>query len=365
MKVTIKKEVITEALQSVTGVVEKRHAAPILANVRMQTSNTDLTITATDNEVELTTRLEGISPEEEGTITAPARKLLELCRSLPDRTELMLQQQDGRLYLESGEFKSHLSTLPADDFPLAPVENDVLSLEVSATQLKQMLDRTAFAMAQQDVRYFFNGMLFDIKGNQLRLVATNGQRLATSVLDFPLDSEGSFIVPRKGVNEILRMIGSRDETVSLAFGTNHVRLETKNTRVVSKLIDGSFPDYQVAIPTSGDKVMEVSRSLLREALIRAAILSNEMYRNVKLHLAGHRLGILANNPMKEDAEEKLTVSYDGAELEIGFNVGYLIDCLTAMEGDTVRLTFSDGSSAVLIEGPDDPGATYVISPMVI
>ena len=365
MKIHLQKEVICEALQSVASVVERRHTAPILSNVRLEADKDVLYVTATDNEVELTVTVKDVVVNEPGLLTTPARKLLDLCRSLPDKSEIHLEPAESRLLFVAGSFKSHLSTLPVEEFPLVPDEVPTLSIDVDAQKLKNMLDKTAFAMAQQDVRYFFNGMLFDISSDSLRVVATNGQRLATRVESVETEGQVAFIVPRKGVNELQRVLAGEQDIISLQFTQNHLRATGPSAKLVSKLIDGTFPDYQVAIPRGGDKVLEADRGLLRDAFIRASILSNEMYRNVKLHLTTDSLGIMANNPQKEDTEEQLKVSYEGGELEIGFNVSYLIDCLSVIGHEKVRLTFTDNSSAVLVEAPGDEHSTYVISPMVI
>lgn len=365
MKLSIKKEKITSVLQSVVGVVEKKHTAPILANLRMQADNNGLVVTTTDNEVELTIRAGDVEVSSGGILTTPARKFLELCRSLPDGSLIKLALQENRLLFESGSFQSHLSTLPAGDFPLVQQQDARLSFEMPAAELKNMLVKTSFAMAQQDVRYFFNGTLFDFTDKQLRLVATNGQRLATTLSETQAEGAGQFIVPRKGINEIARIIGSADGNLSIVFSQNHISMDTGSSTIISKLIDGAFPDYKAAIPKTGDKIMTGDRQKLRDALIRASILTNEMYRNVKLHLEKGRISVFANNPMQEDAREELAVEYDGQDLEIGFNVSYLIDTLSVMEGDQTRLTFIDGSSAVLIEDPEDEKTTFVISPMVI
>jgi DNA polymerase-3 subunit beta len=248
-------------------------------------------------------------------------------------------------------------------------ESEAISLTFPANDLKIMLERTSFAMAQQDVRYFFNGMLFDLGNNQLKLVATNGQRMAICLYGKPISGEGKFIVPRKGVLEMLRLIrdqaGDTNCDVNLRFSHHHIGIDCGKASLISKLIDGEFPNYEDAIPNSGDKILEGDRQEIKDALVRTAILSNEMYRNVKLNLTKGQLGIEANNPLQEDAEEEVQVAYEGPDLAIGFNVSYLIDTLSAMNGEKVRLTLTDGSSAVLLTDPGEKSAIYVISPMVI
>jgi DNA polymerase-3 subunit beta len=223
-------------------------------------------------------------------------------------------------------------------------------------------------MAQQDVRYFFNGLLFETTPEQVRFVATNGQRLATSYLENIRTGEDKkqFIVPRKAVSELSRLIpDDADRDVEIQFSTNHLLVSSGDAKLITKLIDASYPDYSRAIPDRGDKVLLGNRQEIKEALVRTAILSNEIYKNVRLKLESGKLEMHSNNPSQEEAEESVSVDYNGATLEIGFNVSYLIDALSVISGEKVEMTFSDSDSACLLASPDDINSIYVISPMVL
>jgi DNA polymerase-3 subunit beta len=271
-----------------------------------------------------------------------------------------------RVAVDSGRFNSFLATLPVSEFPnIQPGAYDV-SIEIPVEDLKRLLQRTSFAMAQQDVRYFFNGILLEILDGVIRFVATNGQRLASSLVETGVKGNHQFIIPRKGVVELVRVLDvDAGEAVTLNFTANHMQVDRGNVRLITKLIDATYPDYSRAIPTGGDKTVIADRGVLKEALSRTAILSNELYRNVRLKLCEGKLDMHANNPQQEEAEETVTVDYKGCSLEIGFNVSYLIDALAAMKGETVRMTFSDSGSAVLLQDTDELESLYVISPMVL
>ena len=233
------------------------------------------------------------------------------------------------------------------------------------SEVDRLLQRTSFAMAQQDVRYFFNGVLLEVEGDIVRFVATNGQRLATSYVTTPDLGHHQFIIPRKAVAELNRILGEGDALIQLNFTANHMQVERGGVTLITKLIDATYPDYSRAIPTGGDKVLTVDRLILKEALSRTAILSNELYRNVRLGIKPGKLDMHANNPQQEEAEESIEIDYDGAPLEIGFNVSYLIEALSAMKGDRIRITMSDPGSACLLEDMDEVETLFVISPMVL
>lgn len=367
MKFTINREHLLEPLQLVCGVVERRQTAAVLSNLLLSAENGQLTLIGSDQEVEMTAVIDGAEVAEPGEVTVPARKLMDICRSLPENAALNATLEGNRVAVDSGRFSSHLATLPVAEFPSIEVGEADLTLTMPAGDLNRLLQRVSFAMAQQDVRYFFNGVLLDVDGSRLRLVATNGQRLALSDLQLAEDQgRHQYIIPRKAVGELPRVLGAdAAQQVTLKFTQNHLVLERGNARLVSKLIDATYPDYTRAIPSAGDKVMTADRLLLREALTRTAILSNELYRNVRLILAPGKLDMHANNPQQEEAEETLAVEYAGEPLEIGFNVSYLIEALAVMSGDEVRLTLSDAGSAGLLEDLADPASQYVISPMVL
>lgn len=366
MKFIVNRDKLLQPLQLACGVVERRQTAPILSNLLIQAEDDRLTLTGSDEEVEITVTVDGISIETGGDITVPARKLMDICKSLPDGADMIANLDGTRVQVDSGRFSSHLATLPSAEFPNIETGAAAVAVPLSSTQLSQLLQRTSFAMAQQDVRYFFNGILFEIAGQMVRLVATNGQRLATSYINTDQDlGNHQFIVPRKAVAELARLLTGSESEISLNFTQNHMTLELPGTRLVTKLIDATYPDYSRAIPQGGDKTVLADRQLLKEALSRTAILSNELYRNVRLIVMSGKLDMHANNPQQEEAEESLAVDYDGAELEIGFNVSYLIEALSAMSGSQVRMTLSDATSACVLEDVDEQESLFVISPMML
>lgn len=364
MKFTVSREALLKPLQLVVGVVERRQTLPILSNVLISLQSDKLSLTGTDLEVEIVGQLTLPQPGESGEITVPARKLVDICRSLPDDAEISFSEEGGRAHVNSGRSRFTLSTLPANEFPSVDEGASKLEFKVPQQDLKYLIDSTAFAMAQQDVRYYLNGMLWEAEGDTLRAVATDGHRLAMADCSVPgLAAEKSqAILPRKGVIELSRMLDGTED-IAILLGNNHLRIVTPEFRFTSKLVDGAYPDYQRVLPQGGTKLMEGSREVLRHAFGRTSILSNEKYRGVRLLLNSGLLKLVANNPEQEEAEEEVTVDYSGEELEIGFNVGYVLDVLGVLKGDNVRFTLSDSNSSALVEDPADPGATYVVMPM--
>jgi DNA polymerase-3 subunit beta len=259
-----------------------------------------------------------------------------------------------------------VSTLPATDFP--NVEDGPSDLQFSCQQreLKRLIERTAFAMAQQDVRYYLNGMLWEVKQDQLRVVATDGHRMAMCTRTLGVNTADTIqsILPRKGVLELSRLMGEVDDLVDITLSANHVRVTSEDYTFTSKLVDGKFPDYERVLPRGGDKIVFGSRNELKQAFSRTAILSNEKYRGVRLLLEDGQLTIVANNPEQEEAEEQLTVDYSGSSLEVGFNVSYLTDVANVIDSDTIKITLSDANSSALLEEPvDDGDSLYVVMPM--
>lgn len=345
------------------GVVERRQAMPILSNVMLAAEGGELRVTGTDLEVELVSSIP-LDASEDGDVTVPGRKLLDILKALPDDAAIEVSHEKDRLVIRSGKSRFTLSTLPAAEFPLVEDINPQKRFELAQSTLKTLLDRTAFSMAQQDVRYYLNGLLLELRGDVLRGVATDGHRLALyDVAAETGDSRLQVIVPRKGVLELQRLLGDAEADVAVEIGSNHIRLEAGGLRFTSKLIDGRFPDYERVIPQGGDKAIVADRQSLREALARTAILSNEKYRGIRLTLAPGTLSLQAHNPEQEEAEEELELDYNGGDLEIGFNVTYLMDALGAVQGESVKLGLADSNSSCLIEEPGNPSARYVVMPM--
>lgn len=367
MKFSISRDALLKPLNLVAGVVERRQTLPILSNVLVAVDEDRLSLTGTDLEVELVGQITLDAPGETGDITIPARKLADICKSLPEGSELQIQLDDQqRAQLRSGRSRFTLSTLAADGFPSIDQMTATHQFQLKQGQLKRLIDKTGFSMAQQDVRYYLNGMLFEVSRQRLRTVATDGHRLAMASMELSGPAVGDtvqVILPRKGVLELVRLLQDSEADVQVMLGGNHFRAITADFTFTSKLIDGKFPEYERVLPRGANRTLQCSRSELKEALARTAILSNEKYRGVRLVIDNGTLQILANNPEQEEAEESLEIEYTGDRVEIGFNVGYLIDVLSVLAGATVRVQFSDGGSSVLIEEPGEDSAVYVVMPM--
>lgn len=364
MKFSINREQLLKPLQQVAAVVEKRQTLPVLSNVLLEVGDGQLSMTGTDLELELVARLPLEGEQEPGETTVPARKLVDIAKSLPAEADIRFEVDGERMLVRSGRSRFTLSTLPASEFPNLEEDAAGSSLEMKPDVLRGLIDRTAFSMAQQDVRYYLNGMLFELKPGRLRAVATDGHRLALcdAELDAPVE-EVSVILPRKGVMELSRILGDSGEAARLTIGRNHVRIVVGAITFTSKLVDGKFPEYDRVIPKEGSRKVVADRETLRQALARVAILSNEKYRGVRVQLSEGSLRIVANNPEQEEAEEEVSVDFNGSPLEIGFNVSYLLDVLNTMGGTQAELEMGDSNSSALVFDPESKAAVYVVMPM--
>ena len=363
MKLTAAREDLLAPLQSVIGVVERRQTMPVLANVLLSARDGRLHITGTDLEVELVASGQ-VTVQQGGDITLPGRKLLDIFRSLPEKVSVTLTSESEKVSIRAGRSRFTLSSLPAAEFPLVEEINAQQTLTVAQGGFRRLIDKTHFSMAQQDVRYYLNGLLLETDGSALRAVATDGHRLALCEMTLEQGSRSAqqVIVPRKGVLELQRILGS-DGNIELAIGTNHVRAQIGEIRFTSKLIDGRFPEYGRVIPNSPPRHVTADRELLRRSLQRTAILSNEKYRGIRLIARPELLVIQAHNPEQEEAEDQVEVSYSGEEVEIGFNVNYLLDALGAIESEQVELGLTDSNSSCLIHAPGVSDTRYVVMPM--
>ena len=363
MKLTATREDVLAPLQSVIGVVERRQTMPVLANVLLAAKDNRLSITGTDLEVELVAT-SAVSVQQAGDITVPGRKLLDIFKSLPEKTSVTLSTEGERVSIRAGRSRFTLSSLPAAEFPLVEEINAQQTLSVPQGEFRRLIDKTHFSMAQQDVRYYLNGLLLETDGKVLRAVATDGHRLALCEMEIAGKAKTTHqvIIPRKGVLELQRILAT-DGNIELAVGTNHVRAQIGDIRFTSKLIDGRFPEYGRVIPASPPRKVEADRESLRQALQRTAILSNEKYRGIRLTARPDLLTLQAHNPEQEEAEDQVEVSYKGEEVEIGFNVNYLLDALGAIEGDKVEIGLTDSNSSCLINAPGTVHTRYVVMPM--
>lgn len=364
MKFEIDREELLKPLQAVIGVVERRQTLPVLANVLVVAEGQSLSLTATDLEVELVARVEA-KVGEAGRATLPARKLMDIVRNLPTAVRIQVTVEQDKAQVVAARSRFTLSTLPANDFPIVEAIGDGQSFRVPQSKLRTLIEKTHFSMALQDVRYYLNGLLVELEGQTVRAVATDGHRLALAEVEAEdsIDGGRQVIVPRKGIQELLRLLADVDEDAVLELGSNHIRISLPDIRLTSKLIDGRFPDYQRVVPAAADKVMEVDRETLRQALVRASILSNEKYRGVRFNIGQHELRIQSNNPEQEEAEEELPVHFDATPIEIGFNASYVLDAINAVDEEAVEMVFVDANSSCLIRGKGNIGSKYVVMPM--
>jgi DNA polymerase-3 subunit beta len=363
MKLRAARDVLLKPLQAVIGVVERRQTMPILSNVLLVARDGVLSVTATDLEVELVATAE-VNVEAAGEITVSGRKLLDICRALPDGADISIAVSGEKLVVRSAKSKFNLATLPAAEFPTVEDIKAGQVIAVSQAILGRLIEKTHFSMAQQDVRYYLNGMLLETGGKLLRAVATDGHRLALceAEIDGAKLSQQQVIVPRKGVLELQRLMDGEGD-LNIELGPNHIRIQLTAIRFTSKLIDGRFPEYDRVIPKESSNELTADKTLFRGALQRTAILSNEKYRGIRLIIRDSGVVIQAHNPEQEEAEEELEVSYSGEDIEIGFNVNYLLDALGAIEGEEVTLSVLDSNSSCLIRQPGRDDGKFVVMPM--
>lgn len=365
MKFNIQREALLKPLQLACGVIERRQTLPILSNILLDLDHQQLSITATDLEVEMIMNVAVTEQLEPGKVTVPARKLMDICRTLPDQASLDFSAQKERAVIRSGNSRFTLLTVSASDFPTVGPLRAALIFSLPQQILRKVIDSTQFAMAHQDVRYYLNGLLLELGNERLCTVATDGHRLAFCEVDAVLNLEEmhQVIIPRKGILEMSRLLADTDAPVEVQLGTNHIRITTPEINFTSKLIDGRFPDYQRVLPKGGDKVIVAERLLLRQAIMRASIVSNEKYHSVRLQLAPGILRLYAHNPEQEEVEEEIAVDYQGKELEIGFNLTYLLDVLSVIAEDKVQIILTDANSSCLIQTMPVNDCQYVIMPM--
>ena len=365
MKIIINREDLLAPLQAINNVVERRQTLPILGNVLVATGGgNEIALTATDMEVEIVVNMVA-TIEQPGAITVPARKFLDICRALPNEARLTFAVREEKVRIQSGRSRFLLATQPAVEFPSIGTFEPLAEFDLPVETLKALIEGTQFAMAHQDVRYYLNGLLFEISDSRIRTVATDGHRLALCGRKVELQ-EGEprqIIVPRKGVVELMRLLSGTDNSIHMVIGSNHMKVASNGQILITKLVDGRFPDYERVLPRAGDKRVIAEREVLKAGLTRASILSNEKFRGVRVVLSDNQLTAIAHNPEQEEAEEEMEVEYEGEALEIGFNVSYLLDVLSVLKCDKVRVDFIDSNSSCLIHDPNDETARYVIMPM--
>ncbi len=367
MKISIDRETLLKPLQLVSGVVERRQSIPVLANALLKSDKKSFTLTGTDLEIELQGRIALEKISEAGEITVPARKLIDICKTLPEKAQIDLNFDGQKVIVRSGKSRFSLATLPADEFPKTEEFSATLEFKIPATDLRSVIEKTSFAMAQQDVRYYLNGLLFEVSDNQLVAVATDGHRMGYSSIEAKAPGMAQVIVPRKAVLELSRLLADTAGEVDVLFGSNQLQVKTDHYVFTTKLIEGRFPDYSKVIPTGGDKVLIVDRDILKQALNRVAVLANEKHRGVLFELQAGTLRITANNTEQEEAEEELNVNYHGGEMNISFNVTYLFDVINALNAGNMQFTFTNSDSSIRVEqeksAENNNADVYVIMPM--
>jgi len=357
---------ILAPLQSVSGIVEKRHTLPILSNVLIEKDGERLTLLATDIEIQIKTGTQAIGPEKVA-LTVAARKLQDILRSLPESAEVSLDFEDRRLQLKAGKSRFNLQTLPSEDFPrMAGVEGQQTKLTLSQKQFKRLLSLVQYSMAQQDIRYYLNGLLLVVNGNEMRVVSTDGHRLAFASEALPDHHERmEVILPRKTVLELSRQLADNDEPLEIVIAPTQVQFRFGDIEFVSKLIDGKFPDYERVIPQNHTKLLRIPSAVLHQSLLRAAILTNEKFRGVRLLLSNGSLKIMSSNAEQEDAQEEIELEYSGESLDVGFNVTYLLDVLNNVSTETIEIRLADANASALFTLPDNERFKYVVMPMRI
>lgn len=364
MKFTISRESLLPALQVVNTVIERRQSLPVLSNLLVSLDKKAINLTGTDLEVEIIVSIEQENSETE-EFTLSARKLLDICRTLPDHANLEFLVEKDSVKISSEKSRFTLATINAQEFPSSEMKATHITFDIPQNVLKELIDDTMFAMAQQDVRYYLNGLLLEVSNNKLKAVATDGHRLALKEVDLVLDTDQmtQIIVPRKGVTELSRILHSEESAAHVQISQNHIRVTIPQLQFTSKLIDGRFPDYDRVIPKQTEQKIVADREKLRQSLNRASILSNEKYRGIGVILQKGKIKAHAHNPEQEEAEEEIEVQYEGSEMEIGFNVSYLLDALDTIKTDKVILTIKDPNSSCLLLPEGESHCKYVVMPM--
>ncbi|WP_348666343.1 DNA polymerase III subunit beta [Arsenophonus symbiont of Ornithomya chloropus] len=366
MKFTIEREQLLKPLQQVSNSLSGRAILPILNHILLKVNETFLSLTTTDLEIEMISKIKLIHESENGVITVPAKKFFDICRGLPNHSIIQVISKNNRLLLLSGYSRFSLITLPAIDFPNLSNWKSEVEFKVPKSTLKRLIETTKFSMANQDVRYYLNGMLFKTEGKKLYAVATDGHRLALCSLNInQILPKYSVIIPRKGIIEFIRLLDNSEELITLQIGNNNIRAHIDNIIFTSKLIDGCFPDYQRVIPNNPDKILLGDCNKLKEAFSRAAILSNEKFRSVNLSITNNQIKITAKNTEKEESEEIVDVNYKNTTINIAFNVNYILDVLNALKCKQVNILLTDANSSIQIKNSENNDVTYVIMPMRI
>lgn len=366
MQIKINRETLLKPLMNVTSIVERRHTLPILSNLLLEAKNNQIQLTATDLEMQISLSVENSFNGELST-TISAKKFLDICRSLPDSADIDLVTNDSRMTVKAGKSRFNLQTLPAADYPvMAKAGGSGTNITISQLALKKLFKQVEFAMAQQDIRYYLNGLLLEVNEDNLNIVGTDGHRLSftTAKLNQQYDKT-DVIIPRKTVIELIKLLNDSEEEVAIEINAGQVNFTFSDIRLISKVIDGKFPDYHRVIPSNHQNTFSVDRLAVLTAMQRASILSNEKYRGIRMVLSNNNLKLISTNTEQEEAEEELEIQYAQDDLDIGFNVTYLIDVLNNVNDENIQFSFADANSSCLITVPNDQNYKYVVMPMRI
>ncbi len=358
---------LLKPLATVTGIVERRNTMPILANVLIEKSGDRVSFLANDMEIQITSTGPGDLNGTDFAITASAKKLQDILRAIPDGMQVLLEHAEDKLTIKAGKSRFNLQTLPAADFPrVAPATGSITCLSIGQHALRHLLSQVQYAMAHQDIRYYLNGLCMIAEGNELRMVATDGHRLAFTSTELETTVEKSeIILPRKTVLELFKLLDDSDRPVQIEISQNQAYFAFGDVQLVSKVVDGKFPDYNRVIPTQNNRQFSADRQSLQQALQRAAILSNEKFRGVRVVLMNGLFRVICSNNEQEEAQEELEVDYQGDTLDVGFNITYLLDVLNNIHVETVNFAFGDANSSALVTLPDNDRFKYVVMPMRI
>ena len=366
MKINISRDTLLKPLSAVNGIVERRHTLPILSNLLLESDQGTIILTATDLEMQISMSAVSETTETFAT-TVSAKKLLDICRSLPEASQLSLVEKDARMQVSTGRSKFNLQTLPAADYPtMSKAASSDLTIRLPQKTLRSLLRQVEFSMAQQDIRYYLNGLLLEVNGQQLHVVGTDGHRL--SYVNTPLSAsyeKQEIILPRKTVTELVKLLEDVEDEVVIDLSSSQANFSFANIRLISKIIDGKFPDYNRVIPVGHRNQFSINRVSVLQAMQRASILSNEKYRGIRMVLGNNTLKLISSNSEQEEAEEELEVNYSGDTLDVGFNVTYLIDVLNNVQTEMVEFSLADANSSCLVTLPDNANYKYVVMPMRI
>ena len=366
MNIKIDRGLLLKPLGNVSGIVEKRHALPILSNLLLESQQGKLKFTATDLEMQISTHIK-TELTDDFQITVSAKKLFDITRALPEDSKIDIQIEENKVTVKAKKSRFNLQTLPSQDYPVMKKdEKDAVELQVPQKDFKALLKQVDFAMAQQDIRYYLNGLLIEVKEKNINIVGTDGHRLSFTSLALKTPTKPiQVIVPRKTIVELVKLLNDTDDPLEISFSTNQVNFKFNDIDLITKIIDGKFPDYNRVIPDGHNNIFNIDRSLLLDSMLRASILSNDKYRGIRMVVEDNNLKLVSNNSEQEQAEEELEIDYKGDKIDIGFNVTYLIDVLTNIQSNQLTIAFNDSSSSCLVTIPNNEKYKYVVMPMRI